>query len=324
MRADTSTMYSSIGVVNMTESATSFANDRMLHEALLHFGDRLERLGDEVKTIETRVNELAELAQRDPDCLSDVPCSTQLGGGRVARNKTLCGYGVGSLTRRVNALELGQKTVAAGARRALRRAMAAQRAIQEEGRRQLSHEQSQNIEISLGRLQPIFRQQEFTNAKDPAARCSIFEVQEQKIADLDEKMALLTSQILTGASATAEISVCSVAGPPRGSAQKFVPASSAFMWHREPGMDLLHETSAVSLRHESCTTKDYACEIVSTGHGDVSIGNSPRTPFQRSQSLVELMEEAVEEAEMEELHKAARAEAERLRKELRRVETKSR
>eukprot|EP00930_Biecheleria_cincta_P061580 TRINITY_DN47146_c0_g1_i1.p1 TRINITY_DN47146_c0_g1~~TRINITY_DN47146_c0_g1_i1.p1 ORF type:complete len:330 (-),score=46.13 TRINITY_DN47146_c0_g1_i1:73-1062(-) len=324
MRAETSTMCSSIGVVNMTESAMSFANGRMFHEALLHFGDRLERLGDEVRNLETRVNELGELAQRDLDCLSHVPSSTQLHGGRAARNKPTCGYGSSSLARRVTALESGQKTVAAGARRALRRAMTVQRSIQEEGMRQSLRQQRQNAELSLGKLQSICSQQEVTDANDPLAWCSNLEAQEQNLADLDEQVALLTSQLHIGESATAEVSVCSATGTAGASAQKFVPASSAFMWHQEPGMDLRHETSAVSLRHDSCTTRDYACEVVSVGRDDVGMGNSPGMPFRRSQSLVELMEEAVEEAEMEELHKAAREEAERLRKELRRVETKSR
>jgi len=259
-------MCSSIGVIAMTEPTDAYS--RMLHEALVHLGERLDTLGADVRRIDSSLSALHEHVEKmsgrpDSACLEKGARLPPKGSGPNGTPKSTASAR-GSWSKRLVALERGQRTLAAGTRRALRQALAAQRVVQD-----APAPVSQESWEVPGWLDN-FLQQEFHDLDGQVSRLS---------SSLQE--AVTRETIPPARSYPSGLHSVRTAFHPCQSPQELHPMGQSYM-----------------------AEKGVAAEKVDD----------------RDQTLVELMEEAVEEAEMEQLHKAAREEAERLRKELVRVQ----
>jgi len=267
-------MCSSIGVIAMTEPTDAYS--RMLHEALVHLGERLDTLGADVRRIDSSLSALHEHVEKMPGrpdsaCLEKGARWPPKNSGASGTPKSTASAKSGSWSKRLVALERGQRTLAAGTRRALRQALAAQRVVQD-----APAPVSQESWEVPGWLDN-FLQQEFH--------------------DLDGQVSRLSSSLQE---AVTRETIPPARSYPSGlhSVRPSVKPFDGAPMHGCP--QELHPMG------ESC----YMAEK----------GAAAEKVDDRDQTLVELMEEAVEEAEMEQLHKAAREEAERLRKELVRVQ----
>eukprot|EP00933_Yihiella_yeosuensis_P023204 TRINITY_DN18098_c2_g1_i1.p1 TRINITY_DN18098_c2_g1~~TRINITY_DN18098_c2_g1_i1.p1 ORF type:complete len:308 (+),score=63.22 TRINITY_DN18098_c2_g1_i1:47-970(+) len=284
MRCGSSTMCTSIGVVAMTEASATIANSKMLHDAIIHLGEKLEGLSLEVRCLDSRMSELSACAQKgvNTSLASEAPEDTTL-----RRNS------VNSHGKRIAALEVGQRTIAAGTKRALRKAMATHRAVT------------------------------FT-ASSPGQ--VVTAAWTSRLEQLEEKVSLLMAKVEEGHLVTEKtlqparvgISPCPHAVPSFTTAETLrVPQAYGI------------RSSAESMRSSAseASARTHIPYVYISGAPAVTRGRSSgRTTsrksgdaLRRSQSLVDLMEEAVAEAEMEQLQVAARDEAARLRAELERV-----
>eukprot|EP00434_Breviolum_minutum_P041168 symbB.v1.2.036619.t1/scaffold5211.1/size29781/2 len=179
----------------------------------------------------------------------------------------------GSWSKRLVALERGQRTLAAGTRRALRQALAAQRVVQD-----APAPVSQESWEVPGWLDN-FLQQEFHDLDGQVSRLS------SSLQEAVTRETIPPARSYPSGLHSVRPSVKPFdAAPMHGSCPQELHPMGRSCYMAEKGVDMAEKVD------------------------------------DRDQTLVELMEEAVEEAEMEQLHKAAREEAERLRKELVRVQ----
>mmetsp|Transcript_69196 Transcript_69196/g.152737 ORF Transcript_69196/g.152737 Transcript_69196/m.152737 type:complete len:305 (-) Transcript_69196:130-1044(-) len=294
-------MCSSIGVIAMTEPTDAYS--RMLHEALVHLGERLDSLGADVLRIDSSLATLTEQAEKMPKPES----ACQEKGGRLPQkgavgtpNSTASARG--SVSKRIVALERGQRTLAAGTRRALRQALAAQRAVKES---------------SVPVVATSHESWEFP--------CWLDNFLQQEFHQLDGQVSKLSTSLQREARE---------AFPPENSRpapRSSYPTSLHSMRsdHNRPAIPREGVTIPVQeARTATRCVQEPQCRPPSwtDASGGAQGAQAPQAPQapqaagDRDQTLVEMMEEAVEEAEMEQLHKAAREEAERLRKELSRVQ----
>lgn len=220
----------------------------MFQESLGHMAERLTGLGDEVHLLDQRLS--AILVFLGNNATATLNPSTK----PESQIKIIASA---ALAKRVASLELGQRTVAAGTRRALRKAIAVQRSMQER--------RDSKIPNSFPEVSQLA-----SNLKEQGWR----------IDALDDQVNLLATHI-HGVFAERR---GSKAPPQKEATNRFVRSAS----------------------------QDHASQPTIA------------TPRQRSQMLVDIMEEAVAEAETEELLGKARCEADRLRAELLRVEAASR
>eukprot|EP00931_Biecheleriopsis_adriatica_P047653 TRINITY_DN27486_c0_g1_i2.p1 TRINITY_DN27486_c0_g1~~TRINITY_DN27486_c0_g1_i2.p1 ORF type:complete len:291 (-),score=64.42 TRINITY_DN27486_c0_g1_i2:75-947(-) len=287
MNCAASNVYSSIGVVTMTDSASSMAYGRMLHEAVMHLGDRLERLGEEVRGIDSRVTELTATVQRHTHRAEDALAPPPAASRSAVKGPASWGS---SLAKRVAILEVGQKTVAAGARRALRRAIAAQRAAQD-----------------AAAALPLM------STPQMQARA----VQEPIISGLDEQVSILKTHLHHGVQLASHSDFWAMFTADACTSQpRSCPASSPGVSRFSPPLGGC-SVSEASPQATSLTSCDGAMESRHSrgsgaqggvhGRGFTSPGRRAPQPSPSSPSLVELMEEAVEEAEMEQLQKVEAA-----------------
>mmetsp|Transcript_33667 Transcript_33667/g.53933 ORF Transcript_33667/g.53933 Transcript_33667/m.53933 type:complete len:292 (-) Transcript_33667:157-1032(-) len=281
-------MCSSIGVIAMTEPTDAYS--RMLHEALVHLGERLDSLGADVQRIDSSLATLTEQAEKMPKPES----ACQERGGRLPQkgavgtpNSTASARG--SVSKRIVALERGQRTLAAGTRRALRQALAAQRAVKE----------------SSAPVVP-------TSHESWEIPCWLDNFLQQEFHQLDGQVSKLSASLQREAF-TAENSPAPRSYPTSlHGIRPAIPREGVTIPVQEA------RTARRCVQEPQCMP-DPSWTAAS---GRAQAAQAPQTSQagDRDQTLVEMMEEAVEEAEMEQLHKAAREEAERLRKELSRVQ----
>lgn len=221
----------------------------MIQEALGHLSHRMESLGDEVHLLDQRLSEVLVFLGRNATTASVTPT---LPPSRDAEPGT-------KVMKRIMALELGQRTVAAGARRALRKAMAAQRCVQE-------------------RRDPA----KHPGKEDPWV-ASRLKQQESRIAHLDEQVKLLAAHL-----------------------------QEAFAEQVEQAF------SASACKRQEATERSFSGNM--PGNDMPSMATASEAAIKRGQSLHDIMQEALAEAETDALISEARREADRLRAELLRVE----
>lgn len=274
-------MCSSIGVIAMTDPVDAYS--RMLHEALIHLGERLDQLGADVQRIDSTVTALTANLEKMPR--SDV---LQIEKGQRVVSATSPPRQ--SWSKRLMALERGQRTLAAGTRRALRQALAAHRAVKEP-RLSLSSGPVPLDQDSNVHAQPMHSEtwEEFPHWLDSFLQ--------REFNQLDGQVSKLTASVHKGSfqDSCGGVPVANSSCP--SSLQSFRP----FRFKDEEKAMSIHAPEEVFAQKSRRAS-------------------GPLPTLDRDPTLVELMEEAVEEAEMEQLHKAAREEAERLRKELVRVQ----
>lgn len=276
-------MCSCIGVVAMTEPAANDAYCRMLHEALLHLAERLDQVCSDVQRIDSSVTALAERVAQlpKPAPLPKRPCLETTGG-------------TASLTKRVLALEHGQRAVAAGARRALRKAVTAHRAVQDR---------------SLGK----------PAVADPCTWdlpgwLDGFLQQERAMSHLDGQVTMLASSLrMHTALAQRPVEGQRPGAPTAKFGQE---PSAAIIRQQESDAQELSPHRELALQEE-CSGRFWQRHGM---HREPPTGRPESKEPSRDPTLIELIEEAVEEAEMEQLQKAAHDEASKLRKDLMRVQ----
>eukprot|EP00439_Symbiodinium_sp_Y106_P053650 s1160_g7.t1 len=281
-RAAVRGMCSCIGVVAMTEPAANDAYSRMLHEALLHLAERLDQVCSDVQRIDSSVTALAERVAQlpKPPPLPKRPCLETTGG-------------TAGLTKRVLALEHGQRAVAAGARRALRKAVTAHRAVQDR---------------SLGKpaaAEPC--------TWDLPGWLDGFLQQERAMSHLDGQVTMLASSLRMHTA----LAQRSVEGQRPGAAtgKSLQEPSAATIRHQDRDVPELSPHRELALQEE-CSGRSWQRHGT---HREPPTGRPESKEPSRDPTLIELIEEAVEEAEMEQLQKAAHDEASKLRKDLMRV-----
>eukprot|EP00435_Cladocopium_sp_Y103_P047031 s396_g13.t1 len=255
----------------------------------------LDSLGADVQRIDSSLATLTEQAEKMPRPES----ACQEKGGRLPQkgavgtpNSTASARG--SVSKRIVALERGQRTLAAGTRRALRQALAAQRAVKESSA-------------------PVVA----TSHESWEFPCWLDNFLQQEFHELNGQVSKLSTSLQREAF-PAENSRPAPPAPCRSS------PTSLHRSERRPAIPSEGVTIPVQEARTARCVQEPQCrpDPSWTASGGDQGAQAPQAPQagDRDQTLVEMMEEAVEEAEMEQLHKAAREEAERLRKELSRVQ----
>jgi len=222
----------------------------MIHEAFGHLGERLSSLSDEVRLLDQRLSEVLVFLALNPTAPSSGPKAAEASPAEKACQSP-------SLSKRVAALELGQQAIADATKRALRKAMTAQRLAQEQ--RRGSAKQS--------------------SATEDSSIDSRLKEQDWRIAQLDEQVNILAAHMQDAFADQVE--------------RAFSAASKKAT---EPATAPSRQTRATA----------------------------SFSPSRRSQTLIDIVDEAVAEAKTEELMTEARREANRLKAELLKVEAAAR